>query len=323
MSISRQSVDTPGQAATPCELSIVSTLYKSQPYLQNFISACIEAMASIGVTSYEFVFVDDGSPDKSVRRLRELRSFTPHIRIVELTRNFGHHQAAIAGLQHARGDRIFLADCDMEVDPRVLSSFWTKLEACGADVVFGYQEGRKGGAVERVGGNAFWRLFNALSDTRVAENMVTERLMSRRYVNALLTLGDRNIFLAGMMAWAGFTQVGMPIEKSQRRGSSTYTLIKRLGLAAKAVTAFSAKPLYASLWIGAMALVSAVVHGAIIVSRKLLHPEAALAGYPSIVALLTGAFGIQMMSLGIVGIYVARIFVQTQGRPAFIVKNVD
>ncbi len=304
-------------------LSIVSTLYRSESYLVRFIEACEAAAASLGIDDYEFVFVDDGSPDHSVALLRSLQPEKPRIRIIELARNFGHHQAALAGLHHAKGARIFLIDCDLEVDPAVLVAFWRKFEQCDADVVYGYQEERKGGLVERGAGGLFWRLFNLMSDTRVPVNLVTERLMTRRYVDALLSLNDRNIFLAGMMAWAGFSQVGMPVTKLQRQGRSTYSFAKRLRLLARAITSFSAKPLYVSLWIGILALAASCSHAAYIIVRKLLHPESTLVGFPSIVALLTGMFGVMMLALGIIGLYVARIFVQTQGRPIFIIKHID
>lgn len=311
-----------GQRA-PCELSIVTTLYRSAPYLEQFLDACHHAATATGVGSYEIVCVDDGSPDASVELLKRLRMQYPSLRIVELSRNFGHHQAMIAGMQQARGAFVYITDCDLEVDPSFLVSLWDKRRQQQADVVFGYQETRKGGTVERGGGSLFWRLFNAMSDTRVQENMVTERLMTRRYVDALLSLGDRNIFLGGMMVWAGYTQIGVPVAKSQRKGASTYTFAKRMRLLVQAVTSFSARPLYASLWVGAVALAFSVAHASYIVANKLLHPASTLAGFPSIIAILTGMFGVIMVSLGVIGIYVARIFVQTQGRPIYIIKNID
>ncbi|WP_201316271.1 glycosyltransferase family 2 protein [Dyella sp. EPa41] len=311
-----------GQLA-PCELSIVTTLYRSAPYLERFLDACTRAATTMGVAGYEIVCVDDGSPDDSVELLRTLRARHPQVRIIELSRNFGHHQAMIAGMQQAAGDFIYITDCDLEVDPSFLIELWEKRIQQQADVVFGYQEIRKGGTVERTGGGLFWRVFNALSDTRVQEDMVTERLMSRCYVDALLSLGDRNIFLGGMMAWAGYSQIGVPVLKSQRKGVSTYTFAKRLRLLAHAVTSFSAKPLYASLWVGAVALACSAAHAIYIVANKLLHPASTLAGFPSIVAILTAMFGVIMLSLGIIGIYVARIFVQTQGRPIYIIKNIE
>lgn len=311
------------QEAPALALSIVTTLYRSRPYLDAFLAASLEAIGSLGITSYEILFVDDGSPDDSVVHLRQLKSSIPGLRIVELSRNFGHHHAMLAGLHCARGDRVFIADSDMEVDPRVLVPFWEKLDEQPADVVYGYQETRKGGWVERSGGHVFWRAFNLLSDTRVPEDLLTERLMTRRYVNALTSLGDTHLFLAGMMYWAGFVQIGMPVPKRQRGGRSTYTLRKRVSLLARAITSFSAAPLYACGWIGFLALAVASANALFVIVRKLLHPASTLVGFPTMVAMFTGMFGLLMLGLGIVGVYVARIFVQTQGRPPFIIKNVD
>jgi putative glycosyltransferase len=304
-------------------LSIVTTLYRSQAYLDRFVAACADAARSAGVNDYEIVCVDDGSPDASVEHLRSLREIHPQIRIIELSRNFGHHHAALAGLLCARGDKVFLIDCDLEVNPRELVMFWRTLEEQKADVVYGYQEMRKGSFVERLAGGWFWRIFNMMSDTRVPENVVTERLMTRRYVDALTSLGDKHLFLAGMMYWAGFVQIGLPIVKRQRSGASTYTFRKRLSLLARAITSFSAVPLYACIWIGLGALAVAMTNAGYVVARKLIHPASTLTGFPTIVALLTTMFGFLMLGLGVVGLYVARIFVQTQGRPLFIIKNIE
>ena len=306
-----------------CALSIVTTLYRSQSHIDSFIKACADAVRTLGIAEYEIVCVDDGSPDDSIGQLRNLREMFPQIRIVELSRNFGHHHAALAGMQCARGDRVFLVDSDMEVDPRVLIEFWGRLDHQQADVVYGYQESRKGGLVERIGGGVFWRIFNLLSDTHIPENIVTERLMTRRYVDALTSLGDRHLFLAGMMHWTGFLQIGVPIVKRQRIGSSSYTLRKRMSLLVRAITSFSAVPLYACVWVGIVALFAATANAGYVVLHKLLHPASTLTGFPTIVALLTAMFGFLMLGLGVVGIYVARIFVQTQGRPNFIIKSID
>jgi len=125
------------------------------------------------------------------------------------------------------------------------------------------------------------------------------------------------------MYWTGFVQLGMPVTKTSREHPSTYTLAKRLTLLARAITSFSSKPLYASLWVGAVSLVFALANATYVVARKLIYPDSTLAGFPTLVALLTVMFGFLMLGLGIIGVYVARIFVQTQGRPLFIVKDVE
>jgi len=309
--------------AAPCALSIVTTLYRSRPYLDDFMAACRAALDAIGEDDVEWVFVDDGSPDDSAAWVTTARQADSRVRLVALSRNFGHHQAAMAGLCQARGKRVFLVDCDMEVSPGVLVPFWQRQRETAADVVYGYQESRKGAWVERVGGKVFWRLFNLLSDTKVPESIVTERLMTQAYVQALTSLGDRNLFMAGVMHWAGFVQLGMPVLKKQRTGGSTYAFWHRLALLSHAITSFSAKPLYAALWVGVFALVASLTNAAYIVLRKLIDPMSTMTGFPTIVALLTGLFGVMMVGLGIIGVYVARVFVQTQQRPLYIVRHVD
>lgn len=325
MSLTSPTSQAPGPHAVEAgpALSIVTTLYRSRAFLPEFHAQCLRVLAGLGIEDYELVFVDDGSPDDSAEWVRELCRSSAGVRLVELSRNFGHHQAALAGLAHARGRRVFLIDCDLEVPPVFLRELWSKMDAVDADVVYGYQEARKGGWLERWGGRVFWEAFNRLSDTRVPPSIVTERLMTRRYVEALLALGDRNVFLAGMMYWAGFVQIGVAVEKRRRDGSSSYTFGKRLALLAHAVTSFSAKPLYASLWIGAVAMVCSLLNAGYVVLRKLLDPASTLLGFPTMVALLTAFFGVMMLGLGVIGVYVARIFVQGQQRPLFIVKHIE
>lgn len=316
-------VSGPERGVPSCALSIVTCMYRSMPFLQEFLRLCDEAVGALPIDSFEIVFVDDGSPDESAAWVRQTCRERAGIRLVELSRNFGHHQAAMAGLAHAQGAYVFLIDCDLEISPDFLRELWQKMRATDADVVYGYQEQRKGGLVERMGGQIFWSAFNRLSDTVVPSSVVTERLMTRRYVQALLTLGDRNVFLAGMMYWAGFTQLGLPVQKTRRSGAASYTFGRRLGLLLEAVTSFSAKPLYASLWVGAFALVCALLNGTYVVLHKLLDPASTLLGFPTVIALLTAFFGSLMIGIGITGIYVARIFVQTQQRPLYIVKQIE
>jgi putative glycosyltransferase len=309
--------------ASPCELSIVTTLYRSEPFIERFLHHCAMTLSILGIADYEFVLVDDGSPDESVAKARALRHIYPGLRLVVLARNFGHHHAAVAGLHHARGRRVFLADCDMEVLPSVLHEFWQQMDTCHADVVFGYQERRKGKWAERVGGGVFWRLLNVLSDVTVATDMVTERLMTRRYVDALLTLGDRDVFLAGMMAWTGFTQIGVPVTKGQRAGPSTYTFVARARLFVRAITSSSVRPLYATYWLGATSLLGALLTFAVLITRGALGDGAAVESLPVILATIAAFSGLGLLCLGVLGSYVAHIHVQAKRRPIFIVKECD
>ena len=308
--------------ASPFDLSIVTCVYKSSRYLKRFVELSLQALNEIGCTSFELVFVIDGSPDSSLEFLVEEKKHVPQIVVIELSRNFGHHYAAFAGLQYSRGKWVFLIDCDLEVSPLVLIDFFRLAKRESYDVVYGYQTERKGGWVERTGGRMFWRLFNALSETPVPANVLTERLLSRRYVEALLKLGDRNLFLAGMMCWVGFNQVGQPVTKVQREGRGSYTLGRRIALLVDAVTSFSAIPLRLLFSSGLLITFVSVSCSLYLILNKLLHPEMVLIGFTAVSVLILLSLGIMISSLGLVGIYLSKIYRQIQNRPLFIVKNV-
>lgn len=310
----------PDPGARPA-LSIVSTLYRSRPFLDDFLSGCLDALKAIDCASYEIVLVNDGSPDDSVNYALQRQADVPNLVVVDLSRNFGHHHAMQAGLAHARGELIFLIDCDLEVPPSVLAAFCRKQRETGADLVYGYQESRKGGWFERISGGVFWKGFNWLSDTKIPENVLTERIMTRRFVEGLLLLGDRNLFMGGMMSWAGFDQIGLPIAKKQRDGQSSYTLLKRLRLMVNAVSSFSSQPLIwlfnAGVTITALSLAFVVY----LLLRKILFDDTLL-GFTSVMAMLSLSLGILTTCLGVLGIYLGKIFNQVQNRPTYIVKAI-
>src|SRR4030095_12878883 len=225
---------------------------------------------------------------------------------VDLSRNFGHHQAAWCGLHTARGDLVFIIDCDLEVSPSVLESFAGTMTQSGADVVYGYQESRRGGIARKYLGDAFWRIFNLLSTTQVPHNICTERLMSRRYVDTPLTLGDRNLFLAGMYFGAGFEQVGVKITKTSRKGRPAYTVFRRGQLMVRAISAFSSLPLQMSFWVGLTIALGCVGYGIVLLARKLADPDTILSGFTTLALLTSLSAGMIMMRLRGSWLYISR-----------------
>ncbi|SFU46266.1 putative glycosyltransferase [Nitrosospira multiformis] len=305
----------------PPEISIVSTMYRSRQFLEQFLADCLKALSAIGCDHFEILLVNDGSPDDSLAYVLERRMDISQLVIIDLSRNFGHHHAIQAGLQHARGKLIFLIDCDREVSPLVLVEFYHKLHESGCDVVFGYQEARKGGLFEQITGGLFWKGFNLLSDIKIPENIATERIMTHRYVDALLRMGDRNLFLGGMMSWAGFQQIGLPVVKKQREGRSTYTLVRRIGLMINAVSSFSAQPLMWLFNIGVAITLLSFSFAFYLVFRKLIFDDALL-GFTSMMTMMALSLGILTTAIGVVGIYLGKVFNQVQNRPTYIVKDV-
>ena len=308
---------------TKPHLSIVTTLYKSERFLDTFVAQCEAAMAAIECESYEIVFVNDGSPDNSLNKVLQIKESNQHIVAVDLSRNFGHHYAIMAGLSCASGDYVFLIDCDLEVPPSHIPTFYhTFFESGNCDVVYGVQEVRKGSFIERTVGGLFYSFFNNLTDTRIPENLLTERLMSRRYVDELIKMGDKNIFMAGMMQWIGFKQIPITIKKGQRDGKSTYTLGKRIALSMQAITSFSSYPLIMLFRIGFLISLISVLTGIYFIVDKLIYPKVVLSGFTFLIVALLFSTGIIVTSIGILGIYIDKLFNQTKSRQRFIVKDI-
>ncbi|HMK06746.1 MAG TPA: hypothetical protein VK476_04395, partial [Flavobacterium sp.] len=190
------------------------------------------------------------------------------------------------------------------------------------DVVYGYQEDRKGGFVESFSGRIFWKVINYISEVKIPPNIVTERLMTQNYVRGLLSLGDANLFLGGMMSWIGFRQEGIPVVKSLRKGQSTYSFKMRMQLMIQAVTSFSGKPLellfYFGLSVSFLSFLT-LIYLAII---KIVYSEAIQVGWTSIIAINVMVLGIVSTFLGLIGIYIFKIFRQVQGRPNYIIKKI-
>lgn len=309
------------QKQKPPHISIVTTMYRSRAFLERFLADCLQALSALQCTEFEIVLVNDGSPDDSLAYAVERRTDISQLVVVDLSRNFGHHYAVQAGLKHARGDLIFLIDCDLEISPLTLPEFKKKLDASSSDMVYGYQEARKGGLFEKASGGFFYKAFNLLSDIKMPENATTERIMTRRYVEALLQLGDRNLFLGGMMSWTGFQQLGLPLKKKQREGRSSYTLLGRIHLMVNAVSSFSAQPLVWMFNVGLTITTFSFLYVFYLVLRKILFDDALL-GFTSMVALTTLSLGIMTTGLGVIGIYLGKVFTQVQSRPTYIVKDV-
>jgi putative glycosyltransferase len=302
-------------------LSIVTTMYRSRRFLEQFLAECLQATAESSYASFEIVLVNDGSPDDSVAYAISRKQDIPELVIVDLSRNFGHHYAMQAGLRHAGGDLIMLIDCDLEVSPLILGEFKAKLQSTGCDMVYGFQELRKGGMFERASGGFFYKAFNLLSDIQIPENIATERLMTRRYVEALLQLGDHNLFMGGMMSWTGFEQIGLPVVKKQRQGKSSYTLLRRIHLMINAVSSFSALPLVWMFNIGMMITSASFLYLFYLLFRKVVFNDAII-GFTSMMALMSLSLGILTTGLGIIGIYLGKVFTQVQNRPTYIVKDI-
>lgn len=299
-------------------LSIVATLYKSESQIEEFVSKSVAAAKKLALP-FEIILVNDGSPDASLQRALELQVKEPNIVIVDLARNFGHHPAILAGLQEAKGDLIFLLDSDLEEDPAWLLQFAKTMEAKNADVVYGQQKRRKGGLCENITGAIFYRVFNSLSDTQVPQDFVTARLMRRQYVDALLEYSERALFLGGTFVLAGFRQEPLTVIK-RSRGSSTYSLYKRMKLSVDALTSFSTRPLYIIFTLGSLVTFLSLAVLIYICVRAVFRGT--LVGWASLITSIWLFGGLTLFSIGLVGAYVGKILLEAKRRPLFKVRTI-
>ncbi len=302
------------------KLSIVTTLYQSATYIDEFHRrVSTEARKLVG-EEFEIVMVNDGSPDDSLERAVTLHRADPHVVVVDLSRNFGHHKAMMTGLAHSRGERVFLIDSDLEEEPEWLGEFNANMQNSGADAVYGVQASRRGGALERLTGRWFYRLFRLLTGVQQPDNIVTARLMTRRYVEALVAHRERELNIGGLWVVTGFRQVGHVVVK-QASSPTTYTLARKLGHLVNAITSFSSLPLVLTFYLGVAISTTAAVFIGYLLFRY-FFVAAPPDGYTSILASIWLFSGLIVMVLGIQGIYIAKIFSEVKQRPYTIVRDV-
>ncbi|MCA1808349.1 MAG: glycosyltransferase family 2 protein [Kiritimatiellia bacterium] len=303
------------------KLSVVTTLYKSATFVGEFYERITRAAAA-RTDDYELIFVDDGSPDNSAAIVRELIKRDPHVVLIELARNFGHHHAALAGVHQARGDLVFFIDVDLEDQPEWLDLFMQAQASDGCDVVYARQSERAGGVFRRLSGNLFYRLFNLFSDTPIIPNICSACLMTRRFVEALRSLHERNLFMPGNLAWLGHRSRIITVQRRVRQTPSSYSLWRMLRLFANAITSFSAYPLQLIFMLGLILSLCFGGMGLYMLLKKLLFPRSVFFGYASIIVSIWFLGGVLILFIGVIGIYLAKIFTEVKQRPQYIVRQV-
>lgn len=302
------------------KLSIVTTLYHSQYYVERFCVAMAQ-QAQLLTPDYEIILVNDGSPDASLNTAVRLQQQDAHIRVVDLARNFGEHVARMSGLAQAKGDFIYLIQCDLEVAPESLGQFWQAMrETPDTDLVFGVQEKRRGSLWERITGGIFYTIFNTLSDAKIARNDAGCRLMTRRFADALLQHRERTLFFAGVCAITGFGQKAQTVVKA-RSNKGSYSFAKRCSMTINAVTSFSIMPLLVIFYMGMGILLLSFLYMAVVVFDKLAY-GIPVDGWTSVIVSLWFLGGLIIAAVGVLGIYLSRIFLEVKQRPYSIIKHV-
>jgi putative glycosyltransferase len=302
------------------KLSVVATLYQSERYIVEFCARASAAAREIAGDDYEIVLVNDGSPDRSLDVAVQVASTDKHVVVVDLSRNFGHHKAMMTGLEAATGERVFLIDSDLEEEPEWLLRFAQAMDNDGSDVVFGVQGPRKGQAIERLTGRIFYKTFRLLTGIAQPDNIVTARLLARRYVDALLLHRERELNIGGLWIITGFKQTRQEVQKHSS-SPTTYSVSRKISHLVNAVTSFSSLPLVFTFYAGLLISLSAVFYILHLLARY-FSASSPPDGYTSIVASIWLFSGLIIFFMGVQGIYISKIFSEVKQRPYTIVRQI-
>ena len=305
------------------KLSVVTTLYNSENYIEEFYQRILKTIEDISIKDYEIIFVDDGSPDESLDKAVRIHENDPKVQVIELSRNFGHHKAIMTGLAHADADYIFLIDVDLEEEPELLADFWKELhnkENKDFDIIYGVQKERKGGLFERWSGTLFYKVINFLSEVDIPANAVITKLMTRQFVMELVQFRDRAIFFGGLIELTGFRQKPFFCHK-KHKGSTTYSLSIKLNQFVNSVTSFSTKPLHFIFYLGILIAFGAMSLSIYLIASKLFF-QGSVSGWTSTITSIYLLGGAILASIGVIGIYISKIFEEVKERPYTVIRKV-
>ncbi len=324
--------DFPGHSSTPAEissgssgeqplLSLVIPCFNEQEALRE-TSKRLAAVLEQAHTTFEIIYVDDGSTDSTPDVLRELQAEDKRVRVIRFSRNFGHQVAITAGMEHAGGLAVVILDADLQDPPEVIPEFLAKW-LDGYDVVYGVRSERDGETpFKRWTAKLFYRLMGHLSDVSIPVDTGDFRLMDRRVVNAMLSMPERDRFVRGMVSWLGFSQIGVPYRREARvAGVTKFPVFKMIRFALDAIFSFSTLPLRLATWVGLAASGLSVLGILVVLLDKYLAVPGMVKGWSSTVIAVLFIGGVQLICIGIIGEYVGRIYGESKRRPLYVVRE--
>lgn len=300
-------------------LSIVTATYNSGNYINNFIIQISEVIEKyLKLLDYEIIVVDDGSQDDTVSILLELKKKYPKIKIIELSKNFGQHKALREGLRIAKGEKVYTTDADLEETPDLVKIFNDIMDEKKLDLVFGYQGERSKSKLNNFFAELFYKFFNFISASQIPPNVTTAHLMTKKVLNEFLSFKETDIFYQGIIHSIGFKKEGVRIEKKYKE-SSEYNLKKKLIYFIDGIVSFSNYPLYILSFVGFFLVFISIIYNVyLIIDYNFIsknHP-----GWLSIIGLVSLLSGFIILSVGILGIYISKIYNEIKSRPV-IIKN--
>ena len=273
---------------------------------------------------YELIFVDDGSTDASLNLMRSIAKYDRRVHYISFSRNFGKEGAMLAGLKAARGDYVAIMDVDLQDPPRLIEQMYNKIKEGGYDCIAAKRSDRKGEPPLRsFMADRFYSFVNKISDTEIVRGARDFRLMSRRMVNSVLELGEYNRFSKGIFSWVGYNTAWISYDNIERSaGKTKWSLKKLIDYSLDGIVAFSTKPLAIASVLGIACLVVALIFILVIIVKTLIWGDP-VAGYPSLICVILLIGGLELFTIGIVGQYLAKLYLEVKNRPKYITKETD
>ena len=305
----------------PIEISLVIPTFNEEGNVLRLYDEIKQVLLELHIAHYEVIFIDDGSSDASLERIEELRGQDTNVHFLQLSRNFGHQHALKAGLDHASGAAVISLDADLQHPPALIKDM-IQLWRNGAEVVYTRRKDQQNiGIFKKWSAKAFYWFANKISEVPIEEGTADFRLLDQKVVAAIQTFKESHLFLRGLIPTLGFKQVALDYEPAARfSGKSKYSLSKMFHFAINGITSSSAKPLYFSIYLGLFFAFLAFVYGCYALYIA-IFTDAAITGWTSLIASVLFIGGIQMILIGIVGIYLGKLFVQSKQRPTYLIKN--
>ena len=315
---------SPVASRRPPVLSLVLPIYNEEAVLPVLLERLDAVVAQLTAEfgPVETIFVNDGSRDVSMSLLTEMAKTRPWMRVVSFSRNFGHQVAVTAGMRFAQGSAVILMDADLQDPPELLPQM-IALWRDGWEVVYAVRTEREGeSAFKKLTASLFYRLLQRMTNVSIPADTGDFRLMDRKVVDALNSMGEHHRFLRGMAAWVGFKQTGLPYKRDARAaGVTKYPFRKMWNLAMDAVCAFSVAPLKLATRLGVIIALFSLVYGIVTIFRYFVSGGSFQPGWASMIVALSLLSGVQLITLGIIGEYIGRIYDEVKGRPLYLVSE--
>ena len=306
----------------PPVCSIVIPAFNEEENLERISKKIVDTLIDNNINNYEILFIDDGSTDRTLSILEELHQNNQKIKFLSFSRNFGHQAALKAALDNANGDCVISLDCDLQHPPEFIPEMIGKWKNEGYDIVYTIRkDNKKSPFFKRISSRFFYRLLNYFSEITVEPGSADFRLLDRKVIDVIRQFHESPLFFRGIVPWVGFKQCSIEyVPRERYKGASKYSLIKMLNFALNGIISFSIKPLFFSIYIGILISLLSFCYGIYAVIQKMFFNKT-ISGWTSLITTILLIGGIQLIILGIIGIYLGKLFMESKKRPPYIIQK--